>query len=122
MAWDQTSSGFPHRWRQVRAVKCRLLLAPEMDRRATWRRVLSADAATFIDRVAQGKHEVTVDVIGENGRRLDNGLSLDGRGKSGRAHDGHGRMTVFGAEPAGWELGRLSRRPHRIQAVLGQGE
>ena len=43
-------------------------------------------AATFIDEVAaQGKHEVTVDVIDENGRRLDGAVAQHGwPWKSGR--------------------------------------
>ena len=76
MAWDANLNGFRTEGGKVRAVKCGLLLAEtraDMQPGDVFYRLI---AATFIDEVAaQGKHEVTVDVIDENGRRLTAGCS-----------------------------------------------
>ena len=95
----------PHRGRQSAAVKCGLLLAEDQTDMQPGDVFYRLIAATFIDEVAaQGKHEVTVDVIDENGRRLTARLLSTAGREVWPGHDGMVEMTVFGAEPAKWEL------------------
>ena len=106
MAWDPNLNGFRTEGGKVRAVKCGLLLAEDQTDMQPGDVFYRLIAATFIDEVAaQGKHEVTVDVIDENGRRLDGAVAQHGwPWEVWPGHDGMVEMTVFGAEPAKWEL------------------
>ena len=106
MAWDPNLNGFRTDGGKVRAVKCGLLLAEDQTAMQPGDVFYRLIAATFIDEVAaQGKHEVTVDVIDENGRRLDGAVAQHGwPWEVWPGHDGMVEMTVFGAEPAKWEL------------------
>ena len=106
MAWDANLNGFRTEGGIVRAVKCGLLLAEDQADMQPGDVFYRLIAATFIDEVAaQGKHEVTVDVIDENGRRLDGAVAQHGwPWEVWPGHDGMVEMTVFGAEPAKWEL------------------
>ena len=106
MAWDPNLNGFRTDGGKVRAVKCGLLLAEDQTDMQPGDVFYRLIAATFIDEVAaQGKHEVTVDVIDENGRRLDGAVAQHGwPWEVWPGHDGMVEMTVFGAEPAKWEL------------------
>ena len=106
MAWDPNLNGFRTEDGKVQAVKCGLLLAEDQTAMQPGNVFYRLIAATFIDEVAsQGKHEVTVDVIDENGRRLDGAVAQHGwPWEVWPGHDGLVEMTVFGAEPAKWEL------------------
>ena len=106
MAWDPNLNGFRTENGKVQAVKCGLLLAEDQTDMQPGDVFYRLIAATFIDEVAaQGKHEVTVDVIDENGRRLDGAVAQHGwPWEVWPGHDGMVEMTVFGAEPAKWEL------------------
>ena len=106
MAWDPNLNGFRTENGKVQAVKCGLLLAEDQTAMQPGDVFYRLIAATFIDEVAaQGKHEVTVDVIDENGRRLDGAVAQHGwPWEVWPGHDGMVEMTVFGAEPAKWEL------------------
>ena len=106
MAWDSNLNGFRNENGIVRAVKCGLLLAEDQVTLQPGDVFYRLVAATFIDESAsQGKHEVVVDIIDENGRRLDGSVARHGwPWERWPATDGTDDITVFGAQPAKWEL------------------
>ncbi len=106
MAWDPNLNGYRSEGGLVKAVKCGLLLAEDQATMQPGDVFFRLISASFIDEVAsQGKHEVTVDVIDESGRRLNGAVAQHGwPWEVWPGHDGLLEITVFGAEPAKWEI------------------
>lgn len=106
IAWDPNLNGYRDEGGLVKAVKCGLLLAEDQATMQPGDVFFRLISASFIDEVAsQGRHEVTVDVLGEDGRRLNGAVVQHGwPWEVWPGHDEVLEKTVFGAEPAKWEL------------------
>ena len=106
MAWDTDLNALRIENDKVMGIKCGLLLAEDQTTLQPGDVFYRLISATFIDEIASaGRHTVTVDVIDENGRRLDGTNVFHGwPWNRWPAYDERVQATVYGAQLAEWGI------------------
>lgn len=102
MHWDADLNAYREVDGKVMGAKCGLLIVDGEEGDVIYRLI----SATFVDEIAaQGRHTITVDVIDENGRRLDGTIVEHGwPWNKWPAADEIVEATVFGAQLAEWGI------------------
>lgn len=116
MNWDPDLNGLRVEGDKVLGLKCGLLPIEHNSQLQPGQVFFRLISASFIDELAaQGRHTVTVDVLNEEGRRLDGAVVLHGwPWNRWPAHDEAMQATVYGAELAQWGV-YANYDPNRVE-------